>query len=471
MVVQVSVWQSILLIGNYFMKTIFISVTRATLVRNILRTGVLDKLLDYGARVVIIVPGKVHDYFRKEFNRENVIIEQAPDKIFSKFRKLFIIISNGLSYTETEKRKLKYGGIDKEPTNKIVFYSLHILFSVTSRIVLFKRIFRWAEQNIFIEKDYDYLFDKYKPDLLFCTSLYSKLDSILIKTAKRLGVISLSMPKSWDTVGRLFFRAPSDKILLYNDFMKKWVVKTQLISEDDTYVTGIPQFDIYKNKTEYLGKEEFCNKCGLDVNKPIILYASEGVWSYWDEIYVDDLINNYNILDKYNLVLRPHFSNLEKGVYNRFKKYQNIFVDDQQVRITGMFVDQWDPTVENMDWLAEVIHSSDVVVTFYSTFVLDTFAYDKPVINIFYNLESDVFIKQPPIETIYNCFHYNVVLKEGGLALANGGREVMEWIDKFLDNPKLLSVERQSTIDKLCYKLDGKASERIANIIIKYLNN
>ena len=80
---------------------------------------------------------------------------------------------------------------------------------------------RWMEQSLFIEKDFDYLFEKYNPDLLFCSTIYAKQDAILIKAAKRFGVVSLSMPKSWDTFGRLFFRVVSDKVILLPDPDKK----------------------------------------------------------------------------------------------------------------------------------------------------------------------------------------------------------------------------------------------------------
>ncbi|MFH1823044.1 MAG: hypothetical protein ABH830_05085, partial [Patescibacteria group bacterium] len=309
------------------MKTIFITITKGTLARNLLRTSVLENILKLkNVRVVIILPEKVHEYFKQEFNHKNIIIEKVDTKPISRLRKFIIILFNGLVYTETEKRKIKFGGGNKAPNSKLIFCIKHLLFSIISKIKILKHLARWIEFNIFVEKEYDYLFNKYKPDVLFCSSIYSKIDVILIKAAKRFKVFSISMPKSWDTVGRLFFRAPSDIIILNNNHMKNWVVKEQLINIKDIYVCGLPQFDIYKNKKQYLSKYEFCQKVNLDNNKPIVLYASEGLWTHWDEVYVDDLIKNYNILDKYNLILRPHFSNINIRLYDRFKKYKGVYV-------------------------------------------------------------------------------------------------------------------------------------------------
>jgi|SRR3989344_713973 len=453
------------------MKTIFITITRGTLARNILRAGVLKNILLHGnIKVVIIVPDKTHDYFRKEFNNPKIEIECIDEKIYKSWRNIFGILFNGLVYTETEHRKIKFGGGYKKPEPLLVYWLKHTVFSVISRIKFLKYLARFAEYSLFTEKEYDYLFEKHKPDILFCSSIYSKSDVILIKAAKRFNVMSISMPKSWDTVGRLFFRAPSNKIILNNDYMKNWVIKEQLIKEKDIYVSGFPQFDIYKRKEKYLTKEEFCNTTGLDKNKPIILYASAGAWTHWDEVYVDELIDKHNILNKYNLILRPHFSNTVQGLYRRFKKYKGICVDDKNIRITSMFGDQWDPTEENMDWLAEVINVSDAVIAFASTFVLDVFVYDKPVINIYYDLSESHSISpgKPviPMKELYNCTHYNAVLSEKSTTLAKSGDEVMEWLQKYLENPSTLKNERKNTINKLCYKIDGNSSKRISDIII-----
>ncbi|MCK5211116.1 CDP-glycerol glycerophosphotransferase family protein [Candidatus Parcubacteria bacterium] len=451
------------------MSTIFITITRGALARNILRTKVFKNLVNDNHKIIIIIPTKAHQYFLDEFKHGNVYIEEVKNSTLPKIRKFFLILFNGLVYTETEHRKIKFGGAYKKPNTKTVYWIKHILFSIISKFKIFKKIARWIEFNIIIEKEYDYLFQKHKPNLLFCSSIYSQLDAVMIKAAKRLKVKSISMPKSWDTVGRLFFRAPSDVTILNNEFMKDWVASEQLIKENNIKISGFPQFDIYKNKKKYLSKEEFCKKTDLDNKKPIILYASEGLWTHWDEVYIDDLINNHGINEKYNLILRPHYSNMRKRLYHRFKKFPNIYIDDENIKITNMFSDYWDPTEDNMDWTAEVLNISDTVVTFMSTFVLDSFAFNKPVVNIYYDLlkASESLNSGPiiPMRELYNCTHYNVVLNEKSVSLANNGEEVISLIEQYLKNNKLHQKERQNTINKLCYKIDGNSSERIYKII------
>ena len=455
-------------------KTIFLAINRGVLARNILRAGVLDELLKYkDLKIVIIVNTKIHDYFKKEFLHPNIVLEEVPEKKNGRFRQIVILFFNGLVYRETEKRKLKFGGGNKPPQLLWMYILKHATFSVASRITALKHLARWTEEHLFIEKDYDYLFQKYHPDLVFCASIYSRgLDFVLIKAAKRFGVLSASMPKSWDTVGRLFFSAPSDVFILNNEHMREDLVKDQLIPRRNIFVSGFPQFDIYANKKEYLTREQFCATTGLSPAKPIVLYASEGAWTHWDDLYVDELIEKHHLLLHYNLILRPHFSDMHVGRYARFAQYKDVYIDNEHMRMSYMFGDKWDPTLANMDWLAQVIAASDVVVTFVSTFALDAMAFGKPVVNIYYDVLATRKMSVPmiPMKELYNCVHYNAVLEEHSVALARSGGDVMDWLGRYARNPSIHSEERKKTVEKLCYKVDGRSSERIASVLVKILN-
>lgn len=57
-------------------KTIFISITRVILARNVFRAGILKRILDSGKiRAVIILPVEIQRHFREEFKHSNVILE------------------------------------------------------------------------------------------------------------------------------------------------------------------------------------------------------------------------------------------------------------------------------------------------------------------------------------------------------------------------------------------------------------
>lgn len=453
-------------------KTLFITINRNALVRNILRAGVLEHLLRReNLKIVLLLNMKISESFRREFGHPRVIVEEVKSKKYNRFRKIFIILFNQLVYSESERLVVKFGGGSRKRPSHFVYLAKHILFSIISRITFLKQCSRWIEQNIFIEKEYDYLFEKYRPDLVFCTSIYSRgLDFVVIKAAKRFGVLTVSMPKSWDTIGRLFYSAPSDKFIVNNVLMKNNLIKDQSIKEHNICVVGFPQFDAYIKKDTFLEKKEFCRLTGLDASKPIVLYASEGIWTYWDDTYIDDLVHNHKILETYNIILRPHYTDVLKKRYERFKEYDGLYVDDEHLTAAGTFSDAWDPTHEDIDWLANALKVSDVVITSVSTFVLDAMVFDKPIINICYDFartKKDVFI---PMPLQYNLTHFQGVMKRKPTVLARSAPELLEWLDRYTKNPMLLSAERKKTLEDICFKVDGRASERIAAALLSLLN-
>src|SRR3989338_3806996 len=70
-------------------KTIFIVITRGFLIRNILRSGVLDYLKKTGCRIVIffqVLKGEdIPQYLKEEFEDENVLIERVDDYLTDSF--------------------------------------------------------------------------------------------------------------------------------------------------------------------------------------------------------------------------------------------------------------------------------------------------------------------------------------------------------------------------------------------------
>ena len=55
--------------------------------------------------------------------------------------------------------------------------------------------------------------------------------------------------------------------------MQKEIIDIYKYASKNTYVTGVPQFDIYAEKPN-LSKKEFLSKYKLDKNKKIILFAT-----------------------------------------------------------------------------------------------------------------------------------------------------------------------------------------------------
>jgi len=130
--------------------------------------------------------------------------------------------------------------------------------------------------------------------------------------------------------------------------------------------------------------------------------------------------------------------------------------------------DSWNPTREDMYGLAELMCYSDVVVNMASTITIDAAAFDTPVVNTAF----DGYKEQPYLRSsrrYYDYEHYKRVVDTGGVKISYSLDELIRQIQEYLDNPKLDAEGRARIREEQSYKLDGKASERIAEFLIRYV--
>ena len=77
-------------------------------------------------------------------------------------------------------------------------------------------------------------------------------------------------------------------------------------SGKESYKIGLPVLDLYINKKVKLKKEEICDLLGIDVNKPILVYAPS--WNYRSDLNSDFglIIGRLKKCDCFTLVVSPH---------------------------------------------------------------------------------------------------------------------------------------------------------------------
>lgn len=456
-------------------KTIFIIFSRGFVARNILRTDVFRILKEQpDLHMVLFVPRNIPDYFREECRHLRVILEESDDLSYSVFRrKIFEPLLQNTVYTETSWFMNRYSGrIRRKGHNYLTYLFLHVVYYVISRIKALKHIFRFLEYRFFPDPVFDPYFKKYNPDLVVATTVMSKRDIALMKSARRYGVPTVGITRGWDNLDRLFMPFVPDKLVLQNNIMKERAMTLHLVPEESIYVSGLPQFDIYKDESIYKKREDFLRELGLDPSRKVILYGSEGQWAPNDEAIVRILarmIQANELMYPCSLIIRPHFSDVYEHRFDEFKGQPNIFLE-HDFRLSKFFTDMWDPRREEMVRLANEFQYMDLLITYISTIVLEGAIFDKPVINIdFY--ASDEPDQGPYFGRWYGASHYQDILKTGGVRLAKSERQLKELINMYLSKPETDRENRKVLVQTMCGDLDGHSGERIANFIIKELKS
>lgn len=450
------------------MKTIFIIISRGIIARNILRSGVLDNILkDENVRVVLMLPSAAPEYFKKEFEHPRIILENTGEGSISREHHAFLYFLHNLVYTKSTRLLSKYGTYRTGGKNIVLYYLEYAFFAIASRINFLKKVFRFLELWLFSEKKYESYFDKHNPDLVFATTVLGKIDIAFLKIAKKRKIKNMAMTKGWDSVDQRLFRVRPDKLLVFNRVMKERVSRLQDIPEKDILITGFPQFDIYSKKELLIPREEFFRQKGLDPQNKLIFFGSEGLWGV-DEEEILEIICNFIKDDRLSfpasLVIRPHYSDVVKRRFDRFKSYPFVYVDDKH-RLSDLFLDHWDASAEEMAGFYNTLHYSDVVISTCSTLTLDGAVLDKPLISIYFDVKQGKTYKES-VRHIYDYGHFRPIVESGGAYFARSAADLREAINKYFKNPALDHEGRMKMVQELCYKNDGKSAERMAEFIL-----
>ncbi|MAF59758.1 MAG: hypothetical protein QF858_03450 [Candidatus Pacebacteria bacterium] len=461
-------------------KTIFILINRSFLIRNILRSGTLELLKKKRYNIVIFFAAPVPQYLRDEFEDDQVKLHGFEVSRTGRLRRLFnktkryVIVTRNTKYSAKYIKLLENNGLPnkeriisrkKKPTHRI-YIELAIAY-ILSAIPPLKFFIRWGEPFFFPEhskrlKDY---FDTYKPDLIFSTSTGGTFEYPFIKEARRRSVKTLSIPKSWDNINNEFIPLVPDRLVVQNHASRKSAEDIQKIPRDRISVVGMPHFDWYKKKEILKSRKEHLESKGLDPDRALIFFGSEGIWAPNDHLIAEKLqesIEKDEFVKPCQLLVRPHYSNVREDVFKNLRGKSYVSVDS--FRIVDFLIDKWDQSLdETIDFVNSVAHC-DMMISIASSLSLDAAAMNKPSISPGFWGEY-AGGKDVTGSKLYSTDHVHWLMSSGGVWKVDSYDELKKAINAYLENPKLHEEERKRTIEKLCYKLDGKASERLVEVI------
>lgn len=449
-------------------KTIFIILDAGTAIRNILRTDVLKRLLEEPwLRIVIFSPIADAD-FKKEFEGPNVTVEPIqywkPNGLVKTLRSLRKDIwGEQFDLTRFKEKRAKKTRL----LNSVVNALLRRDDSVESTKGAVRTLEQWEAR--FTPSLGNHYFEKYNPDLVFYTTIYAR-DLCLEIGAKQRGIKSVAFILSWDnptTKGPFPIRP--DRCVLWNNILRDELMRYHEFRDDQLCVAGVPQFDIYAQREPYLSREQFFAKWKLDPAKKLITYTTGTPGTAPNDDQIVELL--YQRLQSgvfkqpAQLLVRLH----PKDVYDIYKRFENQ--PNLVLQLPGRRAktnDSWNPTPEDMYGLAELMCYSDVVVNIASTTTIDAAAFDTPIVNIAFDGFKELPYEQS-CRRYYEYQHYKRVVDTGGFKISYNIDELVCHIQMYFDDPKLDAPGRARIREEQCWKLDGQAGRRIAEFLIRYI--
>lgn len=451
------------------MKTVLITIYQAVEAKNILRTKVIKGVLaqpDVRAVCLVRFPERA-EYYRRDIQHERIIYDafyRRPDGLFERFfgwLKLFLIRTR----TTNLRRRMRL-----EESGDYFSYYTGLLMSWLLARPQVRRVSRFWDYFLVGDPGFGAVFEKYRPDAVLAANLFDDVEIALIREARRRKIPTVGFINSWDKLtARYAIRLLPDQLAVYNDIVKREAVRHADMPEERIAVCGVPQYDWHFNRTPS-PRGEFSSKRGLDHRKPLIVFAPMGREfsnSDWDAI---DLMHK---------IVAGGRLGREVELLIRFQP--NDFLDDRELasrpwlkyelpgrRFGTARGGDWDMNFEEMTALTDTLAHISILVSYASSMSVEAAIHGKPVVNINFELrEGEPWSKSPTF--YYHTEHYRKAIELGGIRLVESKEELVRWLDAYLKDPSLDAEGRKRLVAAQCSRLDGKAGERIAQVIAAFL--
>lgn len=458
------------------MKIIFVNLFSILALDNFsIPDGVIDNLIrskDKNTRIIFLTAPKLADQLDRFVDGETVLVEEIqsfPPKGF--IQKLFHFFYAFLIFTGSTKILATFGArADIPPAggNRFIWPLKFLIANTFGRSRFIKRkVTPWLFQRVFRNRPYKILFEKYNPTLLVAPSLAFFPDVELVSEAKRRKIKTIGMVTNWDHLNKYYIPMHSNYLLVQNEPMKREAVSWHAYSESEIIPVGFPQFDMYPQKEKYLiSREEFLKTFGVTSAEKIILFISGAAYSLDEPDVISAMsgwISEGVFGSNVKLLIRPY--TVARDLERERVKYKNLEGDPN---IAFNWLRRSD-NLDNKKYFMAMLAYADVIISIFSTTAIEAAIFDKPTITIGF----DGYKKRPYHQSIVrleDMSHFRNVLDTKSVRVARSFDNLKKMLSDYLENPALDVQERATLVKKMCYKNDGKASQRISQFILDQTN-
>ncbi|MBN1202576.1 MAG: CDP-glycerol glycerophosphotransferase family protein [Anaerolineae bacterium] len=331
-----------------------------------------------------------------------------------------------------------------------------------------RRVIEWLvrlENRRFTPPDYLMAtFQEFKPDLLVCTHPMTQFEYEPVVIARRLGIPTMGVVKSWDNVARGFNSRP-DRISVWGPVNYQEALDLQGYTADEVAINGSPSFDPYYDDAWLLPRDEFIRSLGLDPGRPVITYATVGVYDQKylgrDETYlVDDMLRMFTDTPELRgaqLIIRLHpLSRLEN-----FWSYR-VHPDIVFSFASYMPAIGWYPTRDDLVHQTNLLKHSDVIVTPGSSWAIEGAILDTPtVVPVYSDIQPDHAKAQ--FDAYHLTRHFKPLAENDWVPICRSYQQLQDEIVDQLTQRDKYAAGREAIVDNYVYYRDANSARRVAN--------
>ncbi|HWS23031.1 MAG TPA: hypothetical protein VN226_01180 [Anaerolineales bacterium] len=477
-------------------NTIFISADHGMAVIYFLQSDVINILLSTGQRVVVLTDDQIVERVAERFQKPGLVVEGLRLKQAEAYAKTFKPRSQwllaflrrvGASWRiNLEAQDSHIWEVWKENSFK---FRLGVLLPAMAAILLLRSSSFARKKLVELQSKFDPnlyadLFEKYQPGLVIASTPGWRIDRYLLREAVRRGVETMTVIVGWDNPSSYAIRgARVNWATCWSMEQKRELVDGSDWDPERVGIGGIPSYDGYLRGQWLIEKDEYFKAHGLDPAKKLISYACSFVHfapNYPNIAALVELISEGSLPEPSQLLIRLHPSHFQDKPLIFAEEREQIFALEKEFS----FVHVVRPVAlggslgyyggEDMDEKATMMARSDVLVTVYSTMVVETAVHDTPIIAAVIDTPGGWNVPGKfslALKDIGNWpTHQRFWQAKAGKVCASKA-EIKEALSQYLTNPNLDQAERRRFVEQEITFTDGSAGERTAGFILKTLKS
>jgi hypothetical protein len=154
--------------------------------------------------------------------------------------------------------------------------------------------------------------------------------------------------------------------------------------------------------------------------------------------------------------------------YDRFVGQPDVIVEKPFKETMVAEGSNVDPSRDNRLHLANTLKHSDVIVNVASTIAIEAAISGTPVVNIAF----DGYDEKPFLDSarrFYTYTHYKPLVDIGAVRVAETPAALIDEVAAYLAEPDRDAAGRERAAEELCYRVDGRAAERVADFVLHRL--
>ena len=321
------------------------------------------------------------------------------------------------------------------------------------RMSLVEILIGWIIDRLPTVKEYVRALKENDAAVVFCTHQRSLEALELTAAARCLKVPSVTFIFSWDNLtskGRI--AASFDYFLVWSDHMKQELLRYYpSVRQSRVCVVGSPQFDPYSSTSLLQRREEFFASIGADPKKPLLCYSGGDLLTAPEDAdhlrVLLRLIGQGKIEHDCQVLVRPSPVD-QTGRYEAVKRdFPDLIVARPRWNQVEEDWSQAIPSVEDVQFLANLTFHADININLASTMTLDFAIRDKPVVNVAFDISDPPIFGRPLSDHYYRFEHYRPVVELGAARLAHSPEELAHHLNAYLDDPSLDRDGRRALVD------------------------